>query len=160
MRRLTSKMRVSSTRNATFEKRALASARFVYAKHYFQNTDRFSSTRNTTFFENYALVYAKHYFCPAHLAGLGAAVPLRRLTIPKNKCSRLRETTLFKKCSQKLLKTLSKIICEKYRCRLVHAKRYVFSETCVSPTRNTTFSRQSGPGFVAGPPPEAGHMAF
>ena len=132
------------------------------------------STRNTTlkkqvasrlretlvFFENYALVYAKHYFCSAHLAGLGAAVPLRRLTIPKNTCSRLRETTLFKNCSQKLLKTLSKMTCKKYRCRLVHAKRYVFSETCVSPTRNTTFSRQSGPGFVAGPPPEAGHMAF
>ena len=62
MRRVTSKMRVSFTRNATFEKRALASACFVYAKRYFQNTGRFSSTRNTRFFENCALVYAKHYF--------------------------------------------------------------------------------------------------
>ena len=75
---------------------------------------------------------------------------MRRLTTPKNKCSRLRETTLFKNCSQKLLKTLSKMTCKKYRCRLVHAKRYVFSETCVSSTRNTTFSPQSGRGFVAG----------
>ncbi len=33
-------------------------------------------------FENRALVYAKHYFCSARLAGLGAEVPLRRLTIP------------------------------------------------------------------------------
>ena len=157
---LTSKMCVSSTPHTTFEQLALASARFVYAKHHFEKTGCFSSTRNTRFFLNYALVYAKHYFCSAHLAGLGAAVPLRRLTIPKNTCSRLRETTLFKNCSQKLLKTLSKMTCKKYRCRLVHAKRYVFSETCVSPTRDTTFSRQSGPGFVAGPPPEAGHMAF
>ena len=134
---------VSSTRNATFKK---------------QFASRLRET--LVFFENYALVYAKHYFCSAHLAGLGAAVPLRRLTIPKNTCSRLRETTLFKTCSQKLLKTLSKMTCKKYRCRLVHAKRYVFSETCVSPTRDTTFSRQSGLGFVAGPPPEAGRMAF
>ena len=134
---------VSSTRNATFKQQVASRLR-----------------ETLVFLVNCALVYAKHYFCSARLAGLGVAVTLRRLTIPKNTCSRLRETTLFKNCSQKLLKTLSKMTCKKYRCRLVHAKRYVFSETCVSPTRDTTFSRQSGPGFVAGPPPEAGHMAF
>ena len=157
-----SKISVSCTRNTTFQKLVLASARFVFAKHHFEKTKQVASRLRETllFFENYALVYAKHYFCSAHLAGMGAVVPLRHLTIQKNECSRLRETTLFKKCTQKLLKTLREMTCENHRCRLVHAKRYVFSETCVSPTRNTTFSRQSGLGFVAGPPPEAGHMAF
>ena len=41
---------LSSTRNATFQKRALASACFVYAKRYFQKTGRSSSTRNISFF--------------------------------------------------------------------------------------------------------------
>ena len=113
---------VSSTRNATFKK---------------QVASRLRETLH--FFENYALVYAKHYFCSTHLAGLGAAVSLRRLTIPKNKCSRLREMTLFKTCHQKLSKTLSEIACEKYRCRPVHVKRYLFLKTCISPTPNTTF---------------------
>ena len=76
---------VSSTRNTTFKKQVASRLR-----------------ETLVFFENYALVYAKHYFCSAHLAGLGAAVPLRRLTIPKNTCSRLRET-LF------LLGTFSKL---------------------------------------------------
>ena len=71
---------VSSTQNATFKK---------------QVASRLRETLHL--FENYALVYAKHYFCSTNLAGLGAAVPLRRLTIPKNERSRLRETTLFKK---------------------------------------------------------------
>ena len=126
VKQVASKMLVSSTRNTTFQKLVLASAHFVDAKRNFEKTSRVSSTQNTIFFENYALAYAKHYFCSAHLAGLGAAVPPRRLTIPKNIRSRLRETTLFKKYSQKLSKTLSEMICKKYRCRLVHAKCYVF----------------------------------
>ena len=63
---------------------------------------------------------------------------------------RVGESVVFKNCSQKLLKTLREMTCKNYRCRLVHAKRYAFSETCVSSTRNTTFSPQSGRGFVAG----------
>ena len=50
MKQLTSKMCVSCTRNATFQKRVLASACFVYAKRYVQKTGRFSSTRNISFF--------------------------------------------------------------------------------------------------------------
>ena len=113
---------VSSTRDATFKKQVASRLR-----------------ETLVFFENCALVYAKHNFFWARLAGLGSAVPLRRLTIPKNKCSRLRETTLFKTCHQKLSKTLSEIACEKYRCRPVHVKRYLFLKTCISPTPNTTF---------------------
>ena len=113
---------VSSTRNATFKKQVASRLR-----------------ETLVFFEKCALVYAKHYFCSARLAGLGAAVPLRRLTIPKNKRSRLREMTLFKKCPQKLLKTLREIACEKNRCRPVHVKRYLFLKTCISLTPNTTF---------------------
>ena len=76
VRQLTSKMCVSSTRNTTFEKRALASACFVYAKRYFQNTSRFSSTQNTSFFENCALVYAKRYFFASIRMGLSRQAPL------------------------------------------------------------------------------------
>ena len=142
VKQVASKMLVSSTPNTTFQKLVLASAHFVDAKHNFEKTSRVSSTRNTTFFENYALVYAKHYFCSAHLAGLGAAVPPRRLIIPKNIRSRLRETTLFKIYTQKLSKTLSKIRCKTYRCRLVHAKCSFFLYIYVSSTRNTTFLHQ------------------
>ena len=57
---------VSSTRNATLKKQVASRLR-----------------ETLFFFENRALVYATHYFCSARLATLGAAVPLRRLTIKK-----------------------------------------------------------------------------
>ena len=89
---------VSFTRNATFKKQVASRLR-----------------ETTVFFENCGLVYAKHYFFSARLAGLGAAVPMRRLTTPKNKCSRLRETLLFKNVPLQVL---------------------------VSSTRNATFKKQ------------------
>ena len=126
---------VSSTRNATLKKQVASRLR-----------------ETLLFFDNYALVYAKHYFCSAHLAGMGAVVPLRHLTIPKNECSRLRETTLFKIYTQKLSKTLSKMICRKTHVssrarkmlcffissRLVYAKHYFFA-----PSRSRACRRAS-----------------
>ena len=134
-----------------FLKRALASVCFVYAKRYFQKTGRFSSTRNNSFFENCRLVYAKHYFFSARLAGLGSAVPMRRLATPKNKCSRLRETLLFKNVPLQVLvsstrnATFKKQVASRLReapvffenCALVYAKHYFFA------SRRMGLSRQA-----------------
>ena len=139
VKQVASKMLVLFTRNKLFKNSSLQALISSTRNATLKKTSRVSSTPNAIFFENYALVYAKHYFCSAQLAGLGTTVPLRRPTIPKNKCSRLREMTLFKTCHQKLSKTLSEIACEKYRCRPVHVKRYLFLKTCISPTPNTTF---------------------
>ena len=117
---------VSSTRNATFKKQVASRLR-----------------ETLVFFENCALVYAKHYFFSARLAGLGAAVPMRRLTTPKNVCSRLRETLLFKNVPLQVLvsstrnATFKKQVAPRLRetlvflenCALVYAKHYFFASS-------------------------------
>ena len=125
---------VSSTRNATFKKQVASRLR-----------------ETTVFFENCGLVYAKHYFFSARLAGLGAAVPMRRLTIPKNVCSRLRETLLFQNVPLQVVvsstrnATLKKQVASRLRetlvffehCALVYAKHYFFA------SRRMGLSRQA-----------------
>ena len=155
MKQLTSKACVSSTRNGTFSKRALPSACFVYAKRYFQKAGRFSSTRNTSFFENCALVYAKHYFFSARLAGLGAAVPMRRLTIPQNVYSRLRETLLFKNVPLQVLVSSTRNATLKKQVASRLCETLLFLKTALSSTRNTTFSPQGGWGSATGHPVRA-----
>ena len=97
------------------------------------------------FFENCALVYAKHYFFPARLTGLAAAVLPRRLTTPKNKCSRLRETLLFEHVPLQVLVSSTRNATFKKPADSRLRKTHVFFlKTALSSTRNTTFSRQGG----------------
>ena len=111
----------------------------VYAKHYF-------------FFENCGLVYAKQYFFSARLAGLGAAVPMRRPTTPKNKCSRLREALLFKNVPLQLLVSFTRDAISKKHVASRLLETLVFMKTAFSSTRNTTFSRLALQAWAPGCP--------
>ena len=94
-------------------------------------------------------MYAKHYFFSARLTGLAAAVPLRCLTTPKNKCSRLRETLLLKNVPLQALvsstrnATFKTQVASRLRetlaffenCALVYAKHYFFASRRMGPSR-------------------------
>ena len=156
---------------------------FVYAKHYFlktcpckclfrlretllsKNRSLLVYAKQQFFFENCGLVYAKHYFFSARLAGLGAAVPMRRPAAPKNKCSRLRETLLFKNVPLQVLvsstrnATFKKQVAPRLRetlvflenCALVYAKHYFFASSRMGLSRQAPLAswqeapRQPGP---------------